>query len=195
MKQALEQLGVGPCHHMDEVIANPETQLPHWLAAAKGEPIDWDTALKGYNSCVDWPTAAYWPQLAAHYPDAKILLTTRSAQSWYDSISNTIFKIMDDMANAAAAASPNPFGDMLKQMIQDNTFDGNISDPEHCMAVFNRNVQLVKDTFCGDKLFVYSIGDGWEGLCHWLDVPVPDTPFPRSNNQQEFFELADKTRQ
>jgi len=195
MKLALEMLGVGPCHHMDEVIANPEKQLPYWLAAAKGESMDWDAALRGYNSCVDWPTAAYWPQLAAHYPDAKILLTTRSAESWYNSISKTIFKILGDIAAAPTQSPANPFGEMIQQMITNNTFKGDISDPEHCMEVFNANVQAVKDAFGGDRLFVYTIGDGWEGLCQWLEVPVPDTPFPRTNNQQEFFELSAKAPQ
>lgn len=192
MKIALEQLGVGPCHHMDEVIANPAEQLPYWLAASKGEKINWNDALKGYESCVDWPTAAYWPVLAKHFPEAKILLTTRSAESWYNSISKTIFKIMGDATNASGN-EPNPFGEMLQHMILENTFKGDITDRDHCINVFNKNVQAVKDSFSGNKLFIYNIGDGWEGLCKWLDVPVPDIPFPRTNNQQEFFELVEKS--
>ncbi len=192
MKIALEQLGCGPCHHMEEVILNPTEQLPYWLSASKGENVNWDDALKGYESCVDWPTAAYWPVLAEHFPDAKILLTTRTAESWYNSISKTIFKIINDRANAAPADNPDPFDEMLRLMIVENTFKGDISDRSHCIDVFNKNVQSVKDTFGGDRLFVYTIGDGWEGLCQWLDVPIPDTPFPRTNNQQEFFELAQK---
>lgn len=192
MKLALEQLGFGPCHHMDEVLADPEKHLPYWLAASKGEPINWDEALAGYESCVDWPTAAYWPELAEHYPDAKILLTTRTAESWYNSISKTIFKTILDGMEAPQGDEPNPFGKMLGNMIVKNTFQGNIIDPEHCIKVFNQNVQAVKDAFKGDKLFIYNIGDGWEGLCKWLDVPIPDTPFPRTNNQKEFFELLEK---
>jgi len=192
MKIALEQLGFGPCHHMDEVIANPAEQLPYWLAASKGENVNWDDALKGYESCVDWPAAAYWPVLAEHFPDAKILLTTRTAESWHNSISQTIFKIMGDVMSASPGDEPNPFGEMLMHMILENTFKGDIADRDHCIDIFNKNVQTVEETFSGDKLFVYNIGDGWDGLCKWLDVPVPDTPFPRTNNQQEFFELAEK---
>jgi len=192
MKIALEQLGFGPCHHMDEVIANPEKHLPFWLAASKGEDVNWDDALKGYESCVDWPSAAYWSVLAEHYPDAKILLTTRSAESWYNSISNTIFKIIGDTMDAPPNEAPNPFGEMLGHMVLENTFQGNITDRDHCINIFNQNVQAVKNTFKGDKLFVYNIGDGWDGLCRWLDVPIPDMPFPRTNNQEEFFQLASK---
>ncbi|CAH1210592.1 Sulfotransferase family protein [Candidatus Nitrotoga sp. BS] len=186
MKIALEQLGFGPCHHMHEVIANPDKHLPYWLAASKGEKIDWDEALAGYESCVDWPTAAYWPALAEHFPDAKILLTTRTAESWYSSISKTIFKVISDGVNEAPSDKPNPFGEMLVRMIMKNTFKGNIADRSHCINIFNQNVKSVREGFKGDKLFVYNNGDGWEGLCQWLDVLIPDTPFPRTNNEQEF---------
>jgi len=54
LKLALEQLGFGPCHHMEEVMTDP-AQLPHWQAAVAGEPVDWDAAFAGYNSAVDWP--------------------------------------------------------------------------------------------------------------------------------------------
>lgn len=79
---------------------------------------------------------------------------------------------------------------MIGHMVLENTIQGNITDRDHCINIFNQNVRAVKDTFKGDKLFVYNIGDGWDGLCRWLDVPIPDMPFPRTNNQEEFFQLA-----
>lgn len=33
LKDALEQLGFGPCHHMEEVFGHPE-QVAHWQAVA-----------------------------------------------------------------------------------------------------------------------------------------------------------------
>ncbi len=64
LKLALEQLGFGPCHHMFEVRDHPE-QLPYWQAAARGELPDWDQVFAGYRSCVDWPSACYWREIAA----------------------------------------------------------------------------------------------------------------------------------
>ncbi len=52
MKLALETLGLGPCHHMKEVLANP-SQIALWRAAARGEGVDWDAAFAGYRSAVD----------------------------------------------------------------------------------------------------------------------------------------------
>ena len=80
LKQALEQLGFGPCHHMFEVHEDEE-QLPFWQAAARGEALDWDRVYRRYRSAVDWPSVRYWRVLAAHFPDAKVILSTRTPES------------------------------------------------------------------------------------------------------------------
>ena len=54
LKRALEELGFGPCHHMQEVLAHPE-QVAHWQAIAAGRPVKWDEVFAGYRSQVNWP--------------------------------------------------------------------------------------------------------------------------------------------
>ena len=44
----------------------------------------------------------------------------------------------------------------------------------------------VKQTVPADRLLVWSAPEGWEPLCAFLDVPVPDTPFPHLNDTEEF---------
>ena len=63
IKMALEHLGIGPTHHMEEVFKNP-AQLPYWQAAADGQQIKWDDVFAGYNSAIDWPSTHYWRELA-----------------------------------------------------------------------------------------------------------------------------------
>ena len=98
MKTALEILGFGPCHHMKELNANP-TQRTLWRGIARGNTPDWEQAFAGYRSCTDWPSAFYWRELSAAYPDAKILLTLRDAESWYASVQNTILKSLTGNAD------------------------------------------------------------------------------------------------
>ena len=50
---------------------HPES-MALWVDAAEGRP-NWDEIFKDYQSAVDYPTAAYWRQIADHYPDAKVL--------------------------------------------------------------------------------------------------------------------------
>ena len=94
MKIALEHLGFGPCHHMFEVRDNPQL-LPHWEKVADGQPQDWDEAFAGYRSQIDWPGARVWRELAGHYPDAKVILTVRDPDEWYDSMSATVIPFIE----------------------------------------------------------------------------------------------------
>ncbi|MEM7224656.1 MAG: sulfotransferase family protein [Pseudomonadota bacterium] len=176
MRLALEQLGFGPCHHMSEVTSNPD-QLRQWRALADGRKPDWETILAGYRSAVDWPSAYFWRELAAAYPDAKVLLTLRSAESWYESMRNTIIPVIADTEDPASIG---------RWAISEGTFSGRLEDREHAIAVFERNTAEVQGAFGPERLLTYHIGDGWTPLCAFLGVPVPDAPFPRSNSTAAF---------
>jgi len=92
LKLAVNQLGFGPCHHMEEVLLNMPVQLPLWSAALRGEP-DWPAIFHGYQSAVDWPTAGFFRELFAAYPTARFVLTHRSPDTWADSFGETIYKV------------------------------------------------------------------------------------------------------
>ncbi|VAW85113.1 hypothetical protein MNBD_GAMMA16-2190 [hydrothermal vent metagenome] len=183
MKSALEMLGLGPCHHMKEVMASSEQTLL-WRQVAQGNLSSWDEVFNGFNSAIDWPAAYYWRELSEYYPNAKILLTVRSSESWYTSMVNTIFKILK------SSTDPDSVGSKL---IAQGVFDGRLDDPEYAIAMYEKNIAEVQATFNQDRLLTYNLGDGWEPLCRFLDKPVPDTSFPRSNSKDEFDAMMAKT--
>jgi len=51
---------------------------------------------------------------------------------------------------------------------------------------YNAYVQDVKDSCPPERLLVFRAEDGWEPLCSFLRVPVPNIPYPRVNDAQEF---------
>lgn len=198
LKRALEILGYGPCYHMSEVIAQPH-RVRQWLDVGEGRSADWDTILAGYESTLDWPAAAYWRELAGHYPDAKVVLTVRDAERWYDSVSATIF------ASALAERRPLPphrrivrklvalrapdfalYPRMARATVMDRVFDGRIDDRAHVLKVFQRHIADVKAAIPPDRLLVLDVREGWEPLCAFLDEPVPDVPFPEANERATF---------
>jgi hypothetical protein len=93
LKGALEQLGFVKCHHMLEVIHDPK-QNQGWTAAAFGQPADWDSLFEGYQATVDWPGCHFYQELADYYPEAKVVLTVRDPLAWFESISNTTFRVI-----------------------------------------------------------------------------------------------------
>ena len=92
LKKALTQLGLGPCHHMEEVMHHMPVQLPLWQAAMQGKP-DWAAISRGTRARSTWPTAGFFRELGKAYPEAKFILSVRSPESWAASFSETIYKL------------------------------------------------------------------------------------------------------
>ncbi len=191
LKLALEQLGFGPCHHMFEVRDNPG-QLPYWQAAARGETPDWDAVFAGYGSCVDWPSARYWREIAAHYPDARVVLSVRPEEKWIESVHSTIYPAMIDRSDRIPVATRER-RDMAYEIIVEQTFGGRLDDAEHAMAVFRAHTDEVRAAIAPGRLLVYDVAEGWEPLCGFLKVAVPEAPFPRTNSTAEFQRQVDRS--
>lgn len=183
LKLALERLGLGPTHHMEEVIKDVPRNAPKWERAAKGE-ADWEDLYDGYQSAVDWPTASFWRELAEAYPDAKVVISNRSAESWYESFSETIFKLMEGADHAPPPMQP--FMSMAKAVLGKAGFYG-VSSREDLIAAYNRHFAAVTSTLPASRLLVLDYRDGWAPLCKFLGCAVPDEPFPRSNNREDFW--------
>ena len=184
LKLALEQLGFGPCHHMYEVRDHPE-QLPFWQAAARGELPDWDDVFADYRACVDWPSARFWREIAAHYAHAKVLLTLRDAESWFASVHGTIYPVIESWPTR----EPGHFRDLMEmaeEIIVKQTFGGRLDDRDHALAVYRAHAEEVRRSIAPERLLAYDVVQGWEPLCAFLEVPVPGTPFPRTNTSEEF---------
>lgn len=177
LKLALETVGFGPGYHMSEVISNPG-HIDLWNDVAAGAP-DWDAIFKGYVSAVDFPAATYWRELADYYPDAKIILSLRDAERWYESTQETILS-----EKMWTLIGPTPWGRMVDRTVS-RLFDGKIHDHDTLIRVYNGHNEAVKAAFGPDRLLVFEAKEGWAPLCAFLDVPVPDAPFPRVNSRTE----------
>ena len=182
LKHALEQLGFSKCYHMWEVT-NEHRSV--WSDASHGRPVDWDSLFDGFQASVDWPSCNFWREQAAHYPDAKILLSLRDPESWYESVINTIYA-----GSRAALESDEPDarrrGEWAFEIIWRRLFDDRMDDRAHVIDVFNRHNQSVIDQVAPDRLLVFEAKQGWQPLCSFLEVPVPETDYPRMNTTEEF---------
>ncbi|MDA2803996.1 sulfotransferase family protein [Nocardiopsis suaedae] len=201
MKAALERLGFGPCHHMFEVMSRPEQSALWSLTPGEGE-ASWDRLYEGYASAVDWPTGYYWEEVYRANPDARILLTVRDPRRWYTSARETIFQAATTV-DAAGQEAPEELGPEAAQAVERlqklrrtllNTMwrgafgiDADaVPDEATAIAAFERHVEHVRATVPAENLLVFEVSQGWEPLCDFLGVPVPEgEPFPRLNEAQE----------
>lgn len=195
-KVALEMLGLAPCYHMVNVLADLDQAEP-WRRALGGD-ADWDQILDGFQATVDWPGSYFYKELADFYPDAKVLLSTRDAEGWERSMRETIWGIfygdmlMRDLSNARGRVDSKWRGyiEMMEGMWErsgliDAGADTSSEAMQRAMGEFNEEVQR---TIPADRLLVWSVSDGWEPLCEFLELPIPNTPFPHLNDSKEFVE-------
>lgn len=184
LKFALEQLGFSKCYHMMEVFGHPGHR-PEWAKAHRGETVDWDSVFDGFQASVDWPSCNFWREQLAQYPDAKVILSLRDPERWYDSVMNTIYPSSIASLNSDDEEARS-WAEWASMLIWDGVFDGRMDDRAHVIDVFNRHNEAVRAEVPADRLLVFEAAEGWGPLCGFLGVPVPDTDYPRVNSTEEF---------
>jgi len=186
LKTALEELQLGPCHHMERVAQNMPSQLPLWNEALNN-PTNFEAVYEGMQSAVDWPTAAFYKELFKNYPNAKFILTHRSKESWAESFGSTIYKLLTDRENAPAPVQE--WLNMVVKVIEKSGFSMGL-DFDGLAERYEAHNKAVQDLIPPDQLLIYQVKEGWEPLCKFLNVKVPITEFPRTNNREEFWNLV-----
>ena len=195
---ALEQLGLGPCYHMRNLLGDLANGLPLWERAADGAP-DWETIFSGVHSTVDWPSARYYRELMDHYPTAKVLLSVRDGEDWVRSMRQTVWgvfhgdTVMHHVCEARAVLDPlwRRFTSLMTRMTwheQTGALAGDTFSDEGFVALMNRWNDTVKATVPADRLLVWDPREGWGPLCSFLELEVPGEPLPHLNDTASFRE-------
>jgi len=194
MQFALNQLGF-KTYHMKEVFGQGHIDL--WIDVAHGKP-NWDKIFEKYDATVDWPACNYYKELYALNPNAKVILNIRDPKSWIKSVQETVYAfeaLRRDSWFFRFSLRFNPFlsrtSQMLNEVIWDKQFNGvDLRTPEGeklAIQIFMDHIAAVKAAIPSYNLLMYDVKEGWEPLCTFLNVPVPeDKPFPRVNDTEEF---------
>jgi hypothetical protein len=188
----MDMLGVTPCYHMQNVFADLD-EAPRWKAA-----LDSTEALEeivdSSESVIDWPGSYHWRTLMDLYPEAKVLLSVRSGDSWAKSMHQTIWGMLYDdtllghITSVHCDVDPkwNLYIELMRGMWEacglanaDSTLESMATE----MEAYNAEVIA---TVPADRLLVWQLTDGWGPLCEFLDLPVPDAPFPHINESAGF---------
>lgn len=194
LKHALEQLGFGKCYHMVELFKDGR-KVMYWEQLHQGSTPDYEDLFHGYQSAVDLPTFLYYKELMKVYPEAKVILTVRDADKWYESASKTIFRKPPGLAFILTkflglfSAKFRYFSRIFKYAetaALQGLIKGKVQDKEFVKSIFNDWNEEVKKSVSAERLLVFEVKDGWEPLCTFLHVPVPAIPFPKSNESDTF---------
>jgi hypothetical protein len=183
LKTALEELGIGNCYHMTEILDDPP-RAQAWIDAAADRPVDWEQVFEGYRATVDVPGAAYWAELKQRFPEAKVVLTVRDPEDWYTSSRETIYELVKGLPSWLPWFSPRArvLREMADRIVWDGLFEDRFEDREYAIERFEAHNEAVRRAVPRGELLVFDVAEGWEPLCRFLGVPVPEgKPFPRMN--------------
>ena len=195
---ALDELGYGPCYNIRTLNSEPH-RVVDWIAAEEDPSLaDWERIFGGFESAVGSPASAFWREIADAFGSAKVILTVRPAEGWYESASATLSEALapqpaavrllawqglrrrgadDDLAKA---------NDDFQQRTWEREVGGHFTDRDRAIAAFDKHVADVRAHIPAGRLLVYSVRDGWGPLCAFLGVSEPEEPFPRENDRATF---------
>jgi Sulfotransferase domain len=193
-KVALEMLGLEPCYHWINVLADLD-QVDVWNRALDGH-APWEEVFGGFQATVDWPGGYFWRELMDYYPDAKILLSVREPERWEPSFRETIWNmghgesLIRLLSSARGLVDPqwSRYLQLVERMFWtgQGTFAAGHEQPEQLIEGFERHNEQVKATVPPERLLVWDVTEGWEPLCRFLNVPVPAEPLPHVNDRDTF---------
>ncbi len=194
-KLALEELGLGPAYHWVNVIADLEHQVEYWERALDGDGR-WEEIFAGHRSSVDWPGGYFYRELMEAYPDAKVLLSVRDPEAWERSFRDTIWTmsygetVMPLLSRARAEIDPRwkRYLALVDRMFwgPQGTFAAGHAEPAQLIEQMLAHEEAVKRDVPPERLLVWEVGEGWEPLCEFLEVDVPDGPLPHANDRGTF---------
>lgn len=192
MREALKILGFEETYHMSCAMENPKDNKM-WLEAidakSRGEKgfgrEEWDQLLGHCQAVTDFPAVLFAPELIAAYPEAKVILTNRDVDEWYEDVSQTLewkyrsrkhyFLTIFDSYNPLYTRM---FFHMWKLFTNSN-FSANGK------SLYQEHYHLIRKLVPADQLLEYSIHSGWEPLCRFLEVEEPEDAFPLDQEGEE----------
>lgn len=184
LKLALEELGFGPCHHMREIMMYPASAALWVEAAAEPDKADWNKVLAGYRATTDAPSCSFWRELVDFFPNARVIHSVRDPEEWFESTQTTVFG-----PQWVERTMSLPIREFFEQAVY-GEFGDRLHDRDFMLAQFARRTDEIMATVAEERLLVFEAREGWEPLCKFLGVPVPDTPYPKVNTREEMAALS-----
>lgn len=155
---------------------------------------DFRKMYENVDAVVDTPACYFWEEILRAFPDAKIILTMReSDEEWLQSMKNLVavaetnvmMRLLEILSPTQRKAKRNvieTMGMVVMGWGKQSSFARKFHMNDEMLKLkYRAHNAYVLQAAPKDKLLVYKCSEGWEPLCKFLGVPVPDTPFPHKN--------------
>ena len=157
----------------------------------------WRTLLGDYVAGVDYPVSHFYKEILREFPDVKVLLNVRDPVRWYESVRDSILALHLTMQSWPCSWFHALMGTNVVEKMMDHKgmvptsssagldlFGAVSAGQEAAVQFYQEHVEEVKRHVPSDKLLVFEVKQGWRPLCDFLNVPIPENPFPRVNDTE-----------
>ena len=202
-KTALDILLPGKCHHIVTAF-NHQTQWQR-IIAGKADDQEFQNYFirNNFTAGVDSPVCFEYKRLMKIFPNAKVLLNIRDPEKWAISVQKTILKDVFLEFPASVFNWLHLFEDylglfptLLESLYRMKDYNKMVSEvrKDRGEEFYHDWVAEVESYVPPEKLLKFNVAQGWEPLCKFLDLPIPEESFPRANSSQEFLDRLGKRR-
>jgi len=200
LKKALETLGFEKTYHYKDLIAMPE-RLKYWQELKNYGQTDFEKLFDGFEATVDFPGYPYYKILLKKYPDAKVILTKRNFELWYESTNKTIWqsahkpvsaKIRIFLKRSFNKRFRNIFKCIMfmRKTYLNKQFNNNFGSKLNAEKVFLKHIDDVTNYVPKEQLLIYEVAEGWKPLCDFLGLDIPKESFPHLNKKEDFHKMV-----
>ncbi|CAG8920231.1 unnamed protein product [Penicillium salamii] len=209
LREALHMLSLSHTHHGFDTILPPSSleaiykllQKKYTTDSDASEKLtaeDFDTVLLNSVGVSDLFAAEFALELIEAYPNAKIILNVRrDLDAWQTSMQNTMGYFdrnpMDwDWCKSWFSAELFWIRQTMSRTMMPRFFRGSLE--WNGKWVYKQHVAMIRGLgLSKDRLLEWSVEEGWEPLCKFLDKPVPVIDFPNGNPPKAWAERIGKT--
>ncbi|CAG8974618.1 hypothetical protein HYALB_00009795 [Hymenoscyphus albidus] len=169
-KNNYHMTSVGPNKHHDKWVAALEAKFEG--KGSQPSKKEFDELVGDFDAVSDFPCSIFYRELMTAYPDAQIILTTRSEDAWFESMSKTLH-----IAYVKAQSEPSKLAKTYNEHLWANDF------PTHGREAFRKHNEGVQKAAAeqGREVLIFDATQGWESLCAFLEKPVPAVSYPRKD--------------
>ncbi|QPC71150.1 hypothetical protein HYE68_001902 [Fusarium pseudograminearum] len=194
LQTALLTLGYDHTYHGWDIVYENPPAASKWFGSVDGNTNitkeDFDEILGHCVAVTDAAASVFAAELIAAYPDAKVVLNYREdLDAWHESAIKTLLSVWDNwLIFALSCLGKELFWvwHVYRRFMWPGLFralDGDIDSgiERNGKWVYKEHCNMIRGLVPKERLLEWTVQDGWEPLCKFLDKPIPDEPFPHVN--------------